>query len=296
MVDWLTEPWQYEFMQRALWAGLLVSVAGAVVGAFVVVKGLAFMSDAVAHSSLAGAAIAFVAGGTSVAISLGAVAAAVLTAVCVSVITRTSRLKEDTAIGLIFAGFFGFAILLISSSRSYALDLNSFIVGNILGVSQDDLILMGILTAIVLVLTLVFYRELLFTSYDPVMAAASGVPVNLVHMGLLSLVAVAAVIAFRLVGVVLVMAMLVAPAASAALLVRRMPLIMLLGTIAGIVSTLAGLYISFHGDLAAGPAIVIVAILIFVAAYTLSDRGLGLPRRLAGRSNDARLKVSTPGG
>ena len=155
---------------------------------------------------------------------------------------------------------------------------------------------MGILTAIVLVLTLIFYRELLFTSYDPVMAAASGVPVNLVHMGLLSLVAVAAVIAFRLVGVVLVMAMLVAPAASAALLVRRMPLIMLLGTVVGIVSTLAGLYISFHADLAAGPAIVIAAILIFVAAYTLSERGLGLPRRIAGHSNDNRPKVPTPGG
>jgi manganese/iron transport system permease protein len=283
MVEWLTEPWQYEFMQRALWAGLLVSAAGAVVGAFVVVKGLAFMSDAVAHSSLAGAAVAFVAGGSSVAISLGAVVAAVVTAIGVSIITRTSRLREDTAIGLLFAGFFGFAVLLISSSRSYALDLNSFIVGNILGVGQSDLVLMGILTALVLALTFVFYRELLFTSYDPVMAAASGVPVNLVHMGLLSLVAVAAVIAFRLVGVVLVMAMLVAPAASAALLVRRMPVIMALGAVAGVVSTVSGLYISFHADLAAGPAIVIVAILIFVATYVLADRGLGVPRRLRRR-------------
>ncbi len=155
--------------------------------------------------------------------------------------------------------------------------------GNILGVSQDDLILMGILTAIVLGLTLVFYRELLFTSYDPVMAAASGVPVNLVHMGLLTLVALAAVIAFRLVGVVLVMAMLVAPAASGALLVRRMPGIMAFGTVVGLLSTVAGLYISFHADLAAGPAIVVVAILVFVATYLLADRGLGLPRRIAGR-------------
>lgn len=283
MVDWLTEPWQYEFMRRALWAGVLVSLAGAVVGAFVVVKGLAFMSDAVAHSSLAGAAVAFVAGGTSVAISLGAVVAAVMTAVGVSVITRTSRLREDTAIGLLFAGFFGFAVLLISRSRSYALDLNSFIVGNILGVGESDLVLMGILTAIVLGLTLIFYRELLFTAYDPVMAAASGVPVNLVHMGLLSLVAVAAVIAFRLVGVVLVMAMLVAPAASGALLVRRMPMIMAVGVVAGLASTVSGLYMSFHADLAAGPAIVIVAILIFVATYALADRGLALPRRMTGR-------------
>ncbi len=282
MVEWLTEPWQYEFMQRALVAGLLVSIAGAVVGAFVVVKSLAFMSDAVAHSSLAGAAVAFVIGGGSVAISIGAVIAAVATAVGVSGLTRTARLREDTAIGLLFAAFFGFAILLISRSRSYALDLHSFIVGNILGVTTEDLYLMAVLTAIVLVLTLVFYRELLFTSYDPVMAAASGVPVALVQMGLLTLVALAAVIAFRLVGVVLVMAMLVAPAATAGLMVRRMPLIMLLGSIVGVISTFAGLYASFHADVAAGPAIVMAAIVAFVVVYLVSGRGLALPRRMVG--------------
>ncbi len=152
-MDWLTDPWQYEFMQRALWAGLLVSAAGAVVGAFVVVKGLAFMSDAVAHSSLAGASVAFVGGGGSTAISIGAVVAALVTAVGVATLTRTSRLREDTAIALLFAAFFAFAILLISSTRNYALDLNSFIVGNILGVAQGDLVVMGVLTAIVLAVT-----------------------------------------------------------------------------------------------------------------------------------------------
>lgn len=287
MVEWLSEPWQYEFMQRALWAGLLVSVAGAVVGAFVVVKGLAFMSDAVAHSSLAGAAVAFVIGGGSIAISIGAVIAAVVTAISVSTLSRTAQLREDTAIGLLFAAFFGFAILLISSSRSYALDLNSFIVGNILGVLPDDLWLMAALTAIVLLLTLLFYRELLFTSYDPVMAAASGVPVNLVHTGLLTLVALAAVIAFRLVGVVLVMAMLVAPAATAGLLVRRMPQIMAVAALLGVVSTVVGLYASFHLDVAAGPAIVMTAIAAFVVAYVFADRGLALPRRLTQRGRPA---------
>ncbi len=281
MAEWLSDPWQYEFMQRALWAGLLVSIAGAVVGAFVVVKGLAFMSDAVAHSSLAGAAVAFVTGGGSLAINIGAVIAAVMTAVSVSTLSRTARLREDTAIGLLFAAFFGFAILLISRSRSFALDLNSFIVGNILGVTTEDLWLMGALTVIVLALTLFFYRELLFTSYDPVMAAASGVPVTLVHMGLLTLVALAAVIAFRLVGVVLVMAMLVAPAATAGLLVRRMPMIMLIGTGVGVLSTVVGLYSSFYFDVAAGPAIVMTAIVAFVLAYLLSGRGLAIPRRLA---------------
>lgn len=292
MVDWLTQPWDYEFMRRALWAGLLVSSAGAVVGAFVVVKGLAFMSDAVAHSSLAGAAVAFVAGGGSTAISLGAAAAAVLTAVGVGLLTRTSRLREDTAIGLLFAALFAFAVLLISRSRNYALDLNSFIVGNILGVTSGDLLVMGMLTAVVLALAFVFYRELLFTSYDPVMAAASGVPVNLVATGLLALVALAAVVAFRLVGVVLVMAMLVAPAASGALLVRRLPLIMLVGSAIGVFSTVLGLYASFHADVAAGPAIVMVAIAFFISAYVLSGRGLALPRRIMGSHNNSEGPVS----
>lgn len=278
-MDWLTDPWQYEFMQRALWAGLLVSAAGAVVGAFVVVKGLAFMSDAVAHSSLAGASVAFVGGGGSTAISIGAVVAALVTAVGVATLTRTSRLREDTAIALLFAAFFAFAILLISSTRNYALDLNSFIVGNILGVAQGDLVVMGVLTAIVLAVTAFFYRELIFTAYDPQMAAASGVPVALVQTGLLALVALAAVIAFRLVGVVLVMAMLVAPAATAGLVVRQMPLIMAGGALVGILSTLAGLYISFHSDVAAGPAIVVVAVGCFIVTYAVSGRGLALPDR-----------------
>jgi len=282
-MDWLTEPWQFEFMQRALIAGAFVAIAGAVVGAFVVVKGLAFLSDAVAHSSLAGAAVAFLGGGGSTAISVGAVIAAVLTALGVSFLTRASRLREDTAIALLFAGLFGFAILLISRARNYALELNSFIVGNILGVSNADLVLMGILTALIVAATVYFYKELLFTAYDPTMAAASGVPVATVQAGLLVLVALAAVIAFRLVGVVLVMAMLVAPAATAGLLVRRIPLIITTATATGLLSTVAGLYLSFYGDFAAGPSIVMVAIAAFALAFVVSPRGLALASALRGR-------------
>ena len=275
-MEWFTDPWHFEFMRRALIAGVFVAMAGAVVGAFVVVKGLAFLSDAVAHSSLAGAAIAFLGGGGSTAISIGAVIAAVITALGVSFITRTSRLREDTAIALLFAGLFGFAILLISRARNYALELNSFIVGNILGVSNADLVLMGVLTAVILLVTAYFYRELLFTAYDPTMAAASGVPVAAVQTGLLVLVALAAVIAFRLVGVVLVMAMLVAPAATAGLIVRRIPLIMAAGVAVGLFATVAGLYLSFYGDFAAGPSVVMVAVGAFGAVFAASPRGLGL--------------------
>lgn len=277
-MEWITDPWEFEFMRRALLAGTFVAVAGAVVGAFVVVKGLAFLSDAVAHSSLAGAAVAFLAGAGSAVISLGAVVAAVLTALGVAALTRKAQVREDTAIGLLFAGLFGFGVLLISRARNYALELNTFFVGNILAVSTDDLWIMGILAVIIVAVTIYFYAELLYTSYDPVMAAASGIPVALVQAGLLVLVALAAVVAFRLVGVVLVMAMLVAPAATAGLLVRRLPFMMALGTLIGLAATISGLYASYYWDVAAGPAIVMAAIAAFGIAFALSPRGLGVLR------------------
>jgi manganese/iron transport system permease protein len=198
-------------------------------------------------------------------------------------VTRAARLREDTAIGLLFAGIFALGVLIISSARNYALELNSFIVGNILGVSDQDLVLMAVLTAIVLLSVLAFYDELLFAAYDPVMAEASGVRVGLAHAGLLVLVALTAVIAFRLVGVVLVMAMLVAPAAAGSLLFRTMPRIMLAGAATGLISTVAGLYLSFYGDLAAGPAIVAVAIAVFGVLFIAAPRGLGLATRIAPR-------------
>ena len=272
-MDWLSEPWQFEFMQRALLAGALVALASSVVGAFVVIKGLAFLTDAVAHTSLAGAAIAFLAGGGSIAISLGAAGAAGITAVGVSLLTR-ARLREDTAIGLLFAALFAFGVLLISRARNYTLELSSFLVGNILTVPTDDIIVMGVLSGVVIVVMAIFYREMLFVAYDPTMAAAAGVPVGLVQTGLMVLVALAAVAAFRLVGVVLVMAMLVAPAATAALVVRRVPLIMLMGAVFGVLAVVIGLYVSFHADVAAGPAIVVTSVLLFLVVFALSPRGL----------------------
>jgi len=240
----------------------------------VVVKGLAFLGDAVAHSSLAGAAVAFVAGGGSFLINIGAVVAAVLTAIGVAALSGKDRLREDTAIALLFAALFAFGVLLISRARNYALELNSFIVGNILSVGTSDLVLMGALTALIVVLVTYFYPELLYASYDPEMASAAGIPVGVVRTGLLVLVALASVIAFRLVGVVLVMAMLVAPAAAATLIVRRIPVIMATGTVLGIISTVAGLYGSFYGDVAAGPAIVMASIAIFALVFVVAPRGL----------------------
>ena len=286
-MDWLTDPWEFEFMRRALLAGAIVALACSTVGAFVVVRGLAFLGGAVAHTSLAGAAVAFIAGGSVAVINLGAAVAAVLTAIGVSTLVRRGSLSFDVSVALFLAGLFALGILLMSSTRNYALDLNSLLVGVILGVATADLIVMGVLTAVVLLLLVYFYPEFRFVAYDPEMAAASGVPVAWVQTGLLVLVALASVVAFRLVGVVLVIAMLVAPAATASLLLRRLPLIMLGGVGVGLLSVIAGLYLSFHADVAAGPSIALMAVAAFTVTFLVSPRGLARRRRLPLAGNSA---------
>ncbi|MEE9276907.1 MAG: metal ABC transporter permease, partial [Dehalococcoidia bacterium] len=166
-MDWLTDPWQFEFMREALLAGVFVAIAGAVVGAFVVLKGLAFLGDAGAHTSLAGAAVAFIAGGGLAAISLGAGIAAVFTAAGVSTLSRRSQFSFDTSIAMFFVGLFALGVLLMSSTRNYTRDINSLLVGIILGVPTTDLIIMGVLTAVIVALTIYFYAELRYVAYDP---------------------------------------------------------------------------------------------------------------------------------
>ena len=273
-MDWLTDPWSFEFMLRALLAGIVVSIAAGMVGVFVVLRGLAFLGDAVAHTQLAGAAVALVVGGGAVLITLGAGVAAVLTALGVALLTIRGRLREDTAIGIMFAGFFALGVLLISRQRTFAVDLGSLLVGHILGASWTDLILMAVLTAVVLIVVLAFLPELRFVAYDPEVASVSGVPVTTMQIGLLVLIALATVVAFRLVGVILAMAMLVTPAAAALLVSQRLTTMMLLAACVGIASTVIGLYASFHLNLAAGPSIVLTAVLLLGILFVFSPRGL----------------------
>ena len=271
-MDALTEPLELAFMQRALLAALVIAVVGGVVGTFVVLKGLAFIGDALAHAAFAGVATAFVLGGS---IYLGSVVAAIITALAIGFVSRRGRVSFDTAIGILFVGAFSFGILLISASRSYTVDLFSFVFGDVLGVGWHDVGIMAGLAALVLALVALFYRELLFTAYDPTMAAASGVPVAAVQYGQLALLALTTVIAIKVVGIVLVVAMLVTPAATAQLLVRRVPAMMAVGSLCGAVATVAGLYLSYYANVASGAAIVLVATVMFLAALLFSpQRGL----------------------
>ena len=277
LAAYLTDPWQSEFMVRSLLALIMISVVCAVMGSFVVVKGMAFIGDALAHASFGGVAAAFVLGGN---IYLGAAVAAILTSLGIVFVSRRAGLRFDTAIGVLFVGAFALGIAIVSRQEGYIVDLFSFVFGNVLGVGKGDLLLIATVGATVLVLVAVFYKELLFTAYDPAMAAAAGLPVAAMQYGLLALIALTIVISLKAVGIVLVVAMLVTPAATAQLLVRRLHLIMAVGAGVGVVSSVVGLYLSYHADVAASAAVVLTATVLFLATFLLSPRRgiLGLRR------------------
>ncbi len=285
--NWLAEPLRYAFMQRALVALLIVSVVASVVGAFVVVKGLAFIGDALAHASFAGVAAAFVMGAS---VYLGAVIAAVATALAIAFVSRRARVSFDTSIGILFVGAFALGIVIVSRRTTYTVDLFSFVFGNILGIGTSDLLLTGIMGLVVVGLIALFYKELLFTAYDPTMAAAAGLPVAALQYGLLALLALATVTALKSVGIVLVVAMLVTPAATAGLLVRRLHLIMALGAVFAAISSVIGLYASYYASVASGAAIVLVATVLFLLTLLLSPRRGLLALWIARRSTAVPLE------
>ncbi len=293
---WLSNPMQYAFMQRALLALTMVSIVSAVIGAFVVLKGLAFIGDALAHASFGGIAIAFVLGGS---IYVGAMIAAIATAMAIGYVGRRARLSVDTAIGIIFVGVFALGVVVISHQSNYTVDLFSFVFGNVLGVGRHDLVLIACMAAVVIAVVAIFYKELLFYAYDPEMAAASGIPVRFLHYGLLALIAISAVVALKAVGIVLVVAMLVTPAATAALLVRRLHLIMFGGAVIGFISSVVGLYASYYASVASGAAIVLVATSFFTLALVFSPKrgllaSLRHPATLLDSETDTRALPSTP--
>ena len=272
MIDAITDPFEAPFMQRAFIAAALAAIACAVVGTFVVLKGLAFMGDAVAHSSLTGVATAYVLGGS---IFWGALAWAIPASVAITYLSRRANIRLDTSVGIIYAGGFALGIIIASSASGYTADLFSFLFGNVLGVSWSEVYLIGGVTGVVVLGVGLFYKELLFSSYDATMAAASGVPVRLMQYLLPMLVALTTVAALKTVGIVLVLALLVTPPATAGLLARRLPGIMSTAIAVALAGVVAGLYLSFHLDLPTGPSIALCSTGLFVLALLLSpSRGL----------------------
>jgi ABC-type Mn2+/Zn2+ transport system permease subunit len=266
MVEWLIEPLTYGFILRGLAAGILASLACATLSAFVVWRGMAFAGDAVAHSILPGIVIAYMFGFSMFIGAIGAAAAAVAG---IGIISRRRELQEDTAIGVMFAGLFALGILLLSRVAAFQ-DLNHILFGNILGVNRTDLIIMAIIAAVVVLLVLLFYKELLVTSFDPAHSVAIGLSPELIRYGLLGAVALTTVIAVQSVGVVLVLALLITPAAAASLLSKKLSKIIILSIIFSLFSTIVGFYGSYYMDLSSGPAIVITLTLLFMVSWIIA--------------------------
>jgi ABC-type Mn2+/Zn2+ transport system permease subunit len=286
LIELLADPMGYPFMVRGLLAVIVVGVVCAIVGTYVVLRGMAFFGDALAHAILPGVAVGYlVSGGAQGPLFWWGLLTAVLTSVGIGAVSRGARIKEDTAIGIVFAGMFALGIALISTVRSYAVDLAHFLFGDVLGVSWDDLALTAGFGGLVLLIVVAFYKEFLVISFDPILAATLRLPSTFFHYLLLVLIAVVIVVSLQTVGVALVVAMLVTPAATAHLLTRRLLPMMGLAAGIGAFSGVVGLYLSYYVSVASGAAIVLVCTGFFLLALFLApQRGLlwMLVRRVRG--------------
>jgi manganese/iron transport system permease protein len=272
MSDFLLTPLMYEFMQRGFLAAIMVGVLCAIIGCYVVLRSMAFMGDAMAHAILPGIAIAYLLKGD---LLIGALIAAVIVALGIGFLSRQGTIKEDTAIGILFAAALSLGVALISTIKTYALDLTHILFGNVLGVSVNDLWLTAILGLVVLATIVFLYKEFLVVSFDPVLAATMRLPAERLRNLMLILLALTIVVSLQTVGVGLVAALLVTPGATAYLLTRRLPTMMFIAALIGAFSSIAGLYLSFYINVASGAAIVLVASAIFLFVFLfVPPRGL----------------------
>lgn len=269
VVDLLLEPLSYAFMWRGMLAASLVGVVCSVLGTYVVLRGMAFLGDALAHTILPGVVIAHL---LSWPLAVGALVVGIASALGIGLLSDRGQIREDSAIGIVFAGSFALGIVLLSTTRSYTTDLAHILFGNVLGVSTGDLWLNFGIGAVVLVTVGLFYKEFLVLTFDPTLATVLRLPATFLRYLLLVLITLVIVIALQTVGVALVIAMLVTPAAAAQLFAHRLPAMMLFSSIIGVTSSIAGIYISFYFDIASGPTIILTATLLFFLILLLAPR------------------------
>lgn len=262
-MGWLIEPFQHGFMQIALLAAALVGLTCAVLGVYVVLRRMAFIGDAMAHTTLPGLVVAYLYGFNLFG---GALVAGLLTALGIGWLTRREVVREDTAIGILFTGMFAAGVLLMSATRSFR-DLTQMLFGNILGVTTTDLLLIGLVALVVLVALAFLHKELELTSFDPVHAEVIGLHPDVMRYGLLALLALTVVAGVQVIGVILTNALLVTPAAAASLLTRRLPHMMALSSLIALVSVVVGLCASYYANAPSGPAIVLTSIVCFGLAW-----------------------------
>ncbi|MEU3627576.1 ABC transporter permease [Amycolatopsis coloradensis] len=266
-MDWLLIPFEVSFVQRALVAGVLVSVVCAVVGTWVVLRGMAFIGDAMSHGMLPGVAIASL---TGVNLLIGAAISAGVMALGVTALGRSRRLSEDTTIGLLFVGMLASGVIIVSHSRSFAVDLTGFLFGDVLAVGSGDLVGLAITLVVVGAVALLGHRAFTALTFDLRKAHTLGLHPRLANAMLLGLVTLTIVASFRVVGTLLVFGLLIAPAAAALFWSRRITTIMLIAALFGVAATVGGLLVSWHGGTAAGATIAAVAVLLFFLSASLS--------------------------
>ncbi len=269
----ILEPFAYEFMQRAFVAAVLVGGLCSAMGTFVVLRKLSFIGDGIAHASFAGIVVAYLRGANYF---VGAGIVAVVTALGIGFVNRRARISLDTTIGVFFTGAFALGIFLMSLSKTYSVDLQDYLFGNILGVAPSDIVVSLVLAAFVALVVAWCYRDLAYTSFDPTVARAAGLPVDRIEDVLLALIALTIVVSIQSVGIVLVAALLVTPAAAAAQFTRRLPRMLALATAIGVFCSVGGLYASYYLHAASGATMVLLATAIFLVAV-----GYGRLRRRA---------------
>jgi len=277
-IDWWIEPFfDNVFMRKALWSGLLAVLATSTVGTWVVLRGMSFFGEAMAHGVLPGMAIAFILGGDP---TLGALIAALVMVYGINLIRGHSPLPEDSSIVLLYVGFLALAVVILSSSSgAYSGDLTRFLFGSITGVTDSDILRQLIIAGITLLGVVVLHRAFLVMTFDEVQAHLMGLRPRLAHAGLLALLSISIVASFQAVGNLQVFAFLVAPPSTAAMLVRRIPAIMVAAVVLGSVAVVAGLLISYHHDTAAGATMALGAVILFLVAVALRSRsGTGTAR------------------
>ncbi len=275
--DLIVNPLTYQFMQRAMLAAVMVGALCGTIGTYVVVRGMSFFGDAIAHTVLPGVAVAFILGGN---LFVGGLAAGLVSAIAIGWLSDEERLKEDTAIGMVFVTMFALGVALISSTRSYGTDLAHILFGNVLGVRPTDLWILAACGVVVVGFIAALYKELLLLSFDTTLVRVLKVPGATLRLLLLMLIAVTIVASLQTVGISLVLAMLIAPAATAQMLTKRLHIMMVLSAGIGALSGIVGLYVSFYANIASGAAIVLTASSIFALVFA----GTSVYRMFASRA------------
>ena len=276
MLRWVTEAFEPAFMQRALLAGLVAAAATATVGTWVVLRGLAFLGDALAHGVLPGLALAVLWGFSPTA---GALVAALAMSGAVTLVSRRAGVREDSGIGLLFVGMLALGVIIVSRSRSFTTDVTSLLFGDVLGVTPADLRGQALAGAVVVALAVAGYRPFLALTFNRDKAATLGLHPTLAHAALLALLAGSIVASFQAIGTLLVFGLLIGPPATAGLLVRRVPLIMATAVLLGALSVVIGLVVSYHHGTAAGATVAEVAVAQFFAVLVVRDLSRALRRR-----------------